>query len=334
MTAEGSTQTFEVFNLEFPSWCDRIELRGYTFTRLEDYVERVRKLQHRNEVHAEFRSPVGNGVSIATALVSVPTAEPPAVFAGKQGETELDDILLLFSILTQRDVFTAWGSDESGESPRRLPSQPEGTFLTPDPRCFEFGGVLRNSIPVVPVSVGPRSFNGGLQRALEGAMTLTRETTWRERNGDGRFLLLFREAVASHRLESAFTLCWTMWEHLFYVRNAHWVDPKDINARDKVLFVMTEILGLPRRGKLPARVEELVRTRNRLIHFGLFPESQKRDVLWYIQSAHLFVELSEMLVVRLLELGEPSQIIGTQRRLAHWVETGEHPAPAFTPASR
>ena len=89
-----------VYNLEFPGNRPAdLTLGGYVFRPLDDYVERVRHLQHL------VLSPVNFGRNIVTVAVEPPKIEVPAIldFANSSA-TRLDDILLVLSLFTMRHV--------------------------------------------------------------------------------------------------------------------------------------------------------------------------------------------------------------------------------------
>jgi hypothetical protein len=44
----------EIFNLEFPSWCQEMTIFGYKFSRIDDYRNRLADLQHFVTVSDEF----------------------------------------------------------------------------------------------------------------------------------------------------------------------------------------------------------------------------------------------------------------------------------------
>jgi hypothetical protein len=96
-----------VYNLKFRSRCPSFTIAGYQFHRVDDYAEKVVRLQHLVNSHSEFKFLVNTGEHIITAHVDTPQTEEKAVLEwGDDSEsTALSDILLLLSIFTGRDVF-------------------------------------------------------------------------------------------------------------------------------------------------------------------------------------------------------------------------------------
>ena len=124
-----------IYNLEFPSWCPAMKIYGYEFTRVEDYAEKVLRLQHLTWIQSEFRIPPTMGEHTITAYVDLPEQEDKAVLEwSNPNATALVDVLLLLSIFSGRDVFLS----ESDKA--------DGVYLA-DPRIYHGGGVLISSLP-------------------------------------------------------------------------------------------------------------------------------------------------------------------------------------------
>ena len=127
-----------VYNLEFPSWCPEITIFGYRFSRIDDYHEKVIRLQHLVNSSSEFHIPANNGDNVITAYVDNPENVEKAVLEwGGKDNTALADVLLLLSLFTQREVFAVY----TGNSHEKT-----GVILT-DSRLSQGGGILRCSIP-------------------------------------------------------------------------------------------------------------------------------------------------------------------------------------------
>lgn len=120
-----------VYNLEFPIYCKQLNIGRYVFKRVKDYEKRIKSLQHLTEVHSEYSISRNTGSHSITAFVEIPTKQKKAVLPwAKNNPTALDDILLLLSIFTGRDLFL---------------EQP-GVIIA-DPRQYQWGGSLGPSIP-------------------------------------------------------------------------------------------------------------------------------------------------------------------------------------------
>jgi hypothetical protein len=124
-----------VYNLEFPFKCEQFTVSGYTFKRAEQYAEGVKSLHRLLTEHFEFERSIKTGAHAITGLVQLPMKEKkPIISWVNGGATALNDILLLLSIFTEREVFTLEEPATDGE-----------TAITADPRGYQFG--LRTAIP-------------------------------------------------------------------------------------------------------------------------------------------------------------------------------------------
>ena len=292
-----------IYNLEFPSWCTEITMFGYRFTRLDDYGERVVRLQHLVGRHSEFRIPANTGENVITAYVELPENEEEAVLEWSgSNSTALSDILLLLSILSGRDVFVVEKENISD------------SVLINDPRMYQWGGVLICSIPYKERSSNHRPFNCniGFEEGLNQIYELIRSEEWQRTYHQGYFLFLARQAFRRQSLESAFIQCWTIWEHLFAVLNRNWLSSNQIrqlSSFEKISYLLVkyalrdEIDNVARQ-----RVQSLAGIRNRLIHFGRFPEGAVHE------DAVLFIRLTEFIIAKILRLS-PSNVFDTMQHL-------------------
>ena len=280
-------------------------IHGYKFTRVEDYADRVLHLQHLVSEHSEFRiSPTMGGHTI-TAYVELPEQEDKAVLEwSNTGATALADVLLLLSIFSRRDVFLTESNSVAG------------VFLA-DPRIYQGGGVLISSIPYKASHTDPESlefaYDIGREEGLNQIYALMRSEEWLQKYKRGYFLFLARQAFYQQPTESAFTQCWTIWEHLFAVLNQNWLSAKQIRQLDsaeKVAFILTEFAL---KGEIDdqsrERIKSLVDIRNRSIHSGRFPE---RDAVH--DDAVLFIRLTEFVIAKILGLS-PSNVFNTTEKM-------------------
>jgi len=295
--AKGDT----IWNLEFPSWCDVLTIGGYRFERIDGYEEALKSLHRTVAVSYEFQLDVGTGGHAQTAVVHRPAKECGAVLDWQEKDaTELDDILLLLTLLTSRDVFC---------SPREI-----NGAVTCDPRIHQYGHVLRTALPRTMKSVDPAPNRCwiGLEEGLNAVHDLVRDPEWRAKHGGGYFLFLLRQAVLARTIESAFIQYWTILEHLFAVLHGPWMSDRQIQqleACDKMCFFLVEYaLASEIEEKGRQRIRELVRTRNRLVHNGRFPEKSTANA-----DAVLFTELAEFVVAKILGLA-PTELFNTMER--------------------
>jgi hypothetical protein len=320
---------YDVYNLVFPPWCDSISAGGYCFSRVPDYRDRYLALQHRVGGHGEFYVQSTFGSHQVTAQVQCTEIEAESIlFPNYPSHTSLDDLLLLLSLFTQRHVFTLWGHEKEAQHAKRLRVIPPGAILTADCRQFFRGGIANASIEYEKKEGGTGShgyYDGSLETTLRSTMSLISKPEWQAQFGRGSFLLIYREVIASERLETAFTLAWAMWEHLFSVQNRTWLDKKTrVTSREKILYVAYKVLGIDDSMPMRKRIDDLVQARNSLVHFGAIPQDNNAESFSHRESLSLFLELSEMVIVQALRLGSPSNMFNTIERLDGWLAEKRH----------
>lgn len=308
----------EVYNLEFPSGCPAMTIWGYRFTRVDDYQEKIASLQHLITSYSEFEIHAKTGKHAVTAYVDLPENEQKAVLAwAGSSTTALSDILLLLSIFTERDVFAVDSSIDDGT----------GEVIIADPRVYLWGGVLGASIPYEKRLIDPTDplsgYNIGFEKCLNQMYELIRTEEWKDRYERGYFLFLAQQAFRSRSPDITFTLCWVIWEHLFAILNREWL-PEDrlrrIHSSDKVafLFVKYEIKDNIT-GENRKQIKEWVEIRNRLVHFGRFPEvdpenSAKHSSAYdpVYDDVFSFIRFTEFIVAKILKLS-PSNALNTKK---------------------
>lgn len=301
----------EVYNLEFPSWCPAMTIFGYQFTRVDDYRDRVASLQHLITCYSEFEIHANTGKHAVTAYVDLPKSEAKSVLKWPgSGNTALSDILLLLSIFTGRDVFIVDNTSDNRSD----------SILIADPRIYQWGGVLRTSIPYKkhPVDPDPYGYDIGFEEGLNQTYVLIRSEEWQCKYQGGYFLFLARQAFRRQPLEAAFIQCWTIWEHLFAVLNRSWLSSEQIerlSSFEKIAFLLVEYAL---RGEVDnptrKRVKSLAKMRNRLIHFGRFPERGSA-----YDDAVLFIRLTEFVIAKTLGLS-PSNVFNTMEKLENFLK--------------
>lgn len=294
----------EIYNLEFPSWCQEMTIFGYKFNRLDDYKSRLADLQHFITTHAEFTINPNSGKHAITAYVDIPDTEEKAVIGqGNNTRTTLNDILLLLSLFTKRDVFTTDATERSAN------------IITADPREYGMGGVLRCSIPYKNKPIPddePYGYDIGFEEGINQVYSLVRSEDWQRKYKGGYFLILAQQAFRRQPLETAFTQCWTIWEHLFSILNSNWLSSKQIrqiSSFEKIAFLLVAYaLKNEIDDSARGRIKSLAKIRNRLIHFGYFPDNAIQD------DAVMFTELTEFVVAKILGLS-PSGALDTMAKL-------------------
>lgn len=292
----------EVYNLEFEWPDERMEICHYTFIPKEDYIVRYKQLSH---ARAFSRQPYGavrecNGSHISTGTVLIPSSERnPCLPWAREDATEIDDIILLLSLFTQRRV---------------LLFEEEGTEgIIADDREFHYGGTLKLSLPRISRSSGSETQSAqALSSGASHVNALIRSDAWQSTYSGGYFLFLFLSACQRQILETSFLTCWTIWEHLFRLHNEHWISRgtlRRLAAKEKIAFILTEY-GL--REKISEAdwksVERLTRIRHRLTHDGSF--EQEEDT----KAADLFIRLTEFVISKTLGL-QPSEVFSQKEQL-------------------
>ena len=303
----------EVYNLEFRSYCPEMTIFGYRFTRVDDYREKIASLQHPlSTVYSEFEIHANTGKHAATAYVDLPEREEkPVIKWHGSDNTALNDILLLLSLFTGRDVFTV-DDAQDGFSHR---------LAIADPRFYYWGGEIRDSIPFKAHPIPddePHVYDIGFEEGLNQVYSLVRSEDWQRKYKRGYFLILANLALRQQLLETAFTQCWTIWEHLFSVHNDRWLSDEQIrrlHSTEKIAFLLVEYALKGEIDKSEkGRIESLADIRNKLVHSGYFPE---RDSMY--NDAVLFIRLTEFIIAKTLGL-EPSNLFNTMEGLEDFLK--------------
>lgn len=277
-----------IYNLEFPALIDHLTLSGYSFRRVPEYRERIRSLHHAVGHFREFDVPGNFGGHAITAEVDPPDPQPQALLKwGKTSATHLDDVLLILSLFTMRHV---WAEEE------------EGGVIIADHRTYQYGWALRRGLPFVERRLGRKRIDAGFESGINKVLILMAQKAWQTQYRGGHYLFLANHAFRRQILETTFSLCWTIWEHLFALHNDEWMDRQSIHhlsGKEKIAYVMSRY-GL--RGHLNVldspSLKDLATTRNKLIHFGMF-ETEVSE-----KKAATFVKWTEYLIAKTLGLYE------------------------------
>lgn len=296
------SKRFEVYNLQFQWPDEEMTIGTYTFVPRDDYLDRYKQLPHARDSLGEPEGVVSacNGTHVATGFVLLPDEErAPALGWAREDATELDDILLLLSLFTQRRVLIFEEEDTQG--------------IIADPREFRYGGTLPLSLAQIQRGTGQETeYAQAISSGVAEVSERIRSEEWQRAYCGGHFLFLFLAACHRQVVETSFLLCWTIWEHLFRLHNEHWVSRrtlKDMNVREKIRFILTEY-GL--RDKISKQdeksVNRLTLVRHRLTHDGTFEKSDD------IKAANLFIRLTEFVIAKTLGL-EPSDVFSPRERL-------------------
>lgn len=287
-----------IYNLVFPRGCRQLTIYGYAFRGVDEYEERVQSLQH---LIGELGRPINTGTHAITASVDLPSKEKkPVIEWADKKATALDDILLLLSIFTHRDVFATPDPIEEGKA-----------AVIADSREYDFG--LKTAIKYErgKDEYGDE-YNIGFPKSIESVYNRMRTTSWQKEYERGRFLLLFRSACKRQILETSFITCWTIWEILFTLHNQSWLSGEQIiklPASEKISFVLTRY-KIKKTLDAPDRegIKRFVKLRNALVHAGRFVDKDA------IHDATLFARVTAIIVAQILGLSV-SDILSSQAQL-------------------
>lgn len=313
-----------VYNLVFPDNIREMNLGGYVFKRLPEYPQNYSQMMWLvNSSGAEFTTQIQTGSHQVTASV-LEVGTRKALPWREVDATKLTDICLILSLFTGRHVF-ALKKDIYQTNPT----------LISDHRVFNYGGILRCSIPykeeyfnedtLVKLTAAERASDEyyfvnhrdiGFQKGINKVIKLIRSREWRKKYANGYFLLLFRQAISRMDLETQFLLCWIIWEHLFAVlRREDYTDEKleKIEGKVKISYLLTTYFDITLNSKSRREINRIAKARNRLVHYGQKPENVD------YKEMDLFIRATECLICKTLEL-EPSNLFNTNEKLASFLK--------------
>ncbi|MBU0705643.1 hypothetical protein KJ657_03995 [Patescibacteria group bacterium] len=313
----------KVYNLEFRPYSNEMKIGDYIFKRVEDYPEKRMKLQHLGGISdSEFTTVESEGSNQITATVDCPEKERASIFpCSDENTTHLQDVLLLLTIFTKRNVFSI-DDDEKG-------------LIVADCRQHNYGGSLTCSLPYqgeifdkttmkildikqydeyqYPHRCQTRDIT--LEKGINKILDLISKKEWQQKYGKGYYLFLYRQAVEPMNIEAHFILCWTIWEHLFSLHNKKWLPEKSLektSGSEKIAYILTEYFVHELDSNAHKEISKLKDARDRIIHFG------KRPTTINLEDMGLFIHATECLVAKTLELN-PSQIYDVDKRLAKFL---------------
>ncbi|MEK7073149.1 MAG: HEPN domain-containing protein [Patescibacteria group bacterium] len=299
---------FQIFNLEFPPYIEELKIGDYVFGRVENYPEAFDGMMCLvNSFGSEFSTQRKTGSHQITAKVEIPAKEKKSVLPwGEKRLTELDDILFLLTIFTGRNVFKKdWDDDKD-------------IAIIQDHRLHHYGGQLHLSLSdswvFKNISTGEirlqaglgstqlfhwQKVNIGFEESLNQVLKTLSSTEWREEYEGGYFLFLFRSAVQRQIIETSFVSCWTIWEHIFSIKNRNWLDEESIRkigADNRISFILSQFFLKSIDNTARTNIRRIVKTRNRLVHFG-----KKTDQV-DVKEMNMFIRLTEQLLAIVLGL--------------------------------
>lgn len=318
----------KIFNLEFPSYIDELTIGDYKFKRIENYKEAFDGMMHLvNMPGGEFNTQEKTGTHQITATIEIPQKEKKSVLPWENKNlTQIDDILFLLSIFTNRNVFKNDWEDSTA------------TTIISDHRIHQYGGELISSIDSewvyknantneVKTKIDKKylcfpdwnKVDIGFEKGLNQVLDTISSQKWQSEYESGYFLFLFKSAIQRQITETSFILSWTIWEHIFAIKNRGWADNKTIeqmSADNKISFILSEYFLKKIDTVARKNIQRINKARNRLVHFG-----KKTEHVDYKEMI-MFIRLTEQLMAIILKLS-PSNIFNSFERLDAFLRESE-----------
>lgn len=299
-------KNIEIYNLRFPDNVNELNVGGYCFTRASDYADKVKELASAFDSGDFYTS---NGSHQITALMTPLEGreenEPVLPWNNLDEPKEYLDVLLTLSLLTGLNIFAkTWDDIEGKRQIIEDPRQHRGNFSR---FVLPIGKARNNKTGEVISDVEMNGlsafewcrFDQGLEITANKVWNTLRNESWQKKYSNGAFLFIFSQSQRRQRTESTFILSWSIWEHIFSLHHSSWMSGREISkmsGSQKYKFIKHEYFSNSNTEK---ESEVLTEIRNRLIHFGFFPEDVNKN-----QSAHIanFFRDTEQLVAKILKL--------------------------------
>lgn len=320
----SQNKILQIYNLEFPPYIEELKIGDYVFKRVENYEEVFNGMMCLvNSFGSEFNTQIKTGSHQITAIVEIPQKEKKCVLPfGNDKFTQLDDILFLLTIFDDRNVFKKDWEDS------------KDIALVSDHRMHQYGGQLACSIQYkskwrdkksgelkteaemknIPV-FDYDQVNIGYENTINKVLVLISSKNWQDKYEGGYFLFLFKSAIQRQIIETSFISCWTIWEHIFAIKNRKWLDNtaiEQMSGDKKIAFILNEYFLKNIDDTARKNIQKVNKTRNRLIHFG-----KKTEQIDY-KEMEMFIRLTEQLIAIILELS-PSNIFNSFEALDNFL---------------
>ncbi len=306
---------YYIYNLEFPQNRDEILVGGYKVQKLPNYNDHRKKLMWLTNV-SDMDGEVHRNTGIN---------EPTAIVHGIglkskyfKGKTLLEDICLLLTIFTGRNVFAL----DQNTYFRQLP-------ILADPRLHHYGGVLHCSLRYQEEAYNEETLEAiteaernndnllwnvreiGFETEINKILRLIYSKRWRKKYKGGYFILLMRQALKRMDLEPTFQLCWTIWEHIYAVLNPKGLTQdklEKVAGKDKISYLLKEYFNINLRSESHRELTRINKARNSLVHFGRITNNTN------YKEIDLFIRMTEFLVAKTLKLN-PSNVFNTNEKM-------------------
>ena len=308
----------QIYNLEFPPYIEEFKIGDYVFKRIERYKEAFNDMMHLvNSSGSEFDTKIQTGSHQITATVMIPQKEKKSILPRETKQsTQLDDILFFLTIFTDRNVFKKDRKDT------------KNIAIIGDHRIHYYGWQLNSSIKYesnrknkttweykgeedvknIPLIHNKyNQVNVWFEKTLNQILQTISSEEWQKKYEGWYFLFLFKSAIQRQIIETSFITSWTIWEHIFAIRNRKWLDNKAIEQMSgdkKISFILNEYFLKSIDDKSRKNIQKLSNTRNRLVHFG-----QKTKEIDF-KEMEMFIRVTEQLMAIILWLS-PSNIFNS-----------------------
>ena len=318
----------QVYNLEFPHKIEEFKIGDYIFKKIENYEEAYNRMMHLyTSAGGEYSFERQTGSHQITATVEIPSVEKKYALPWSDTEppqlTQLHDILLLLTIFTGREIFVL--EEGVGENPVIVSDHRIHSFggQLSSSRVFQYGWRHKDTGEVVTEDkiehenyFNYEQFDIGFEKGLNEVLDLITNLEWRSSYLNGYFLFLYRDAVLRQPLEKSFLTCWTIWEHLFSIKNRAWLKESDIfriSSDKKIAYILTKYFHKTIDKAAWEGINKLTLCRNRLVHFGKRKEGIEGNELV------LFIRITEQLVATILGL-KPSDVFNSLSNLSKFLK--------------
>ncbi|MCK5138557.1 MAG: hypothetical protein KAQ85_01840 [Thermodesulfovibrionia bacterium] len=322
----------EIYNLEFPPYIKKLTIGDYKFKRIGNYKEASDNMMWLlTSYGSEFDRQTKTGSHQVTAIVEVPQTEKKCELPwGDKKSTQLYDVLFLLTIFTGRNVFEKNWDDENDIA------------IIQDYRMHQYGGQLITSLngEWVFMNIDTGEFRSeeeikgmdnveqmdwnkvdiGFEKNLNQVLNKISSKSWQDEYEGGYFLLLFKSAMQRQIIGTSFILCWTVWEHIFAIKNRNWLDDKTIeqmSSDKKISYILNKYFLKDIDDGARKNIQRINKTRNRLVHFG-----KKTDNVDFAEM-NMFIRLTEQLIATILGL-RPSNLFNSFDELDNFLKKSKH----------
>ncbi len=319
--------TLEIFNLEFPQYIKELKIGDYSFKRVETYEQAFNNMMHLiSSSWGEFAITPKIGSHQITATVTIPNNEKKSILPWERESTQLDDILLLLTLFTDRNVFKKDREDEDNDviiwdhRIRHYGWQLCCSIKYESMRKNRIDDTLKTEDEIESIELIYDSYDQvdiWFEKSINRILETISSKEWQTKYEWWYFLFLFVAWIQRQIIETSFITCRTIWEHIFAIKNRQRLDNASIekmSGDQKISFILNEFFLKDINDKSRDNIKKLVKTRNRIIHF--WKKSSEID----FKEMGMFIRLTEQLIAIILWLS-PSNIFNSFEQLNDFLNT-------------